>query len=72
MPLPKPVDRRTLIRKLKNLGFDGPFSGGKHQYMIKEQRKLVIPNPHKGDIGGSLLVKILQQAGISQEEWEDA
>lgn len=72
MPLPKPVDRRTLIRKLKNLGFDGPFSGGKHQYMIREQRKLVIPNPHRGDISGPLLVKIFQQGGISQEEWEDA
>lgn len=46
MPLPKPVDRRTLIRKLKKLGFDGPYSGGKHQYMIREQHKLVIPNPH--------------------------
>lgn len=68
MPLPKPVDRRTLIRKLKNLGFDGLYSGGKRQYMIREQRKLVIPNPHKGDISGSLLMKIFPQAGISQEE----
>jgi predicted RNase H-like HicB family nuclease len=33
---------------------------------------LVIPNPHKGDISGPLLVKIFQQAGISQAEWEDA
>ena len=70
MPLPKAVNRRILIRKLKNLGFDGPYSGSKHQYMIKEQIKLVIPNPHKGEISGTLLVKILQQAGISQEDWE--
>jgi hypothetical protein len=61
MPLPTPVDRRTLIRKLKNLGFEGPYAGGKHQYMLKEQHKLVIPNPHKGDISGALLVKIFNK-----------
>ena len=29
-----------------------------------------IPNPHSGDIGRYLLVRILQQADISRQEWE--
>ena len=70
MPSLGPTKRRDLIRFLKELGFDGPFSGGKHQFMIRDQVRLVIPNPHQHDIGRELLVKILRQAGIEKEEWE--
>lgn len=53
MPAFGPVSRNDLIRYLRNLGFEGPYSGGRHQYMVKEQLKLVIPNPHQGDISTS-------------------
>jgi predicted RNA binding protein YcfA (HicA-like mRNA interferase family) len=67
---PSSISRRELIRKLKTLGFSGPFSGGRHQFMIKGPLKLRIPNPHSGkDIHISLLQEILRQAGISQETW---
>ena len=33
MPSLNPVSRRELVRKLKALGFEGPFPGGKHQWM---------------------------------------
>lgn len=52
------LSRRELIRKLRALGFDGPFSGGKHQFMIKGQRKVRIPNPHGGDISSGLVNEI--------------
>jgi hypothetical protein len=39
--------------------------------MVKGQLKLWIPNPHQGDISKSLLAKILRQANISKEEWEN-
>jgi hypothetical protein len=29
-----------------------------------------VPNPHKGDIGTALLLRLLREAGISREEWE--
>jgi len=59
------------IYYLKQFGFSGrPYSGGKHQFMIKDQLRLTIPNPHQSDIGINLLNKILRQAGISKEEWE--
>lgn len=37
--------------------------------MTKGEQMLTIPNPHRGDIGVDLLAKILQQAGISREDW---
>ncbi len=52
-----PVSREELIRRLHRLGFDGPFSGGKHSIMIRDNFRLPIPDPHKGDIGGGLLRK---------------
>jgi len=65
------ISRRELIKKFRKLGFKGPFSGGKHQFMIKGRQKIRIPNPHKGeDVHISLLKEILRQAGISFEEWD--
>ena len=60
MPTFGPVSRRKLIQNLKLLKFDGPFNGGNHQYLIREQLRLVIPNPHQGDISTALLAKILK------------
>jgi predicted RNA binding protein YcfA (HicA-like mRNA interferase family) len=71
MPSLNPVSRRKLIQNLRALGFDGPYSGGSHQFMVKEEMRLVIPNPHSSDISGALLAKILRQAEISREEWDD-
>ncbi len=70
MPPFGPIKRRELIRFLKRLGFAGPYSGGKHQFMVKDTQTLRIPNPHQGDIGKELLTRILRQARITRAEWE--
>ena len=70
MPALGPIKRKDLIRYLRAFGFIGPYVGSKHQYMVKGEIKLAIPNPHQGDIGRELLVRILLQAGIDREEWE--
>lgn len=67
-----PVSRRDLIRRLVRLGFDGPFSGGRHQFMVRNDRRLVLPNPHRSDIGIELLKRILEEAGVTREEWESS
>ncbi|MBI5186705.1 MAG: type II toxin-antitoxin system HicA family toxin [Nitrospinae bacterium] len=65
--------RRELIRKFRALGYSGPFSGGKHQFMIKGLKKIRVPNPHgSGDIHISLVKEIIRQAGISTIEWDKA
>lgn len=70
MPAFGPVSRRELVRCLRILGFAGPFSGGRHQFMLKGDVSARIPNPHQGDIGKELLARILRQAGVSKGDWE--
>ncbi len=70
MPLLGPVKRSDLIRCLKLLGFEGPYSGGKHQFMLKGEITARISNPHQTDIGRELLARILRQAKVSKNEWE--
>ena len=70
MPQFGPIKRNELVRYLKQLGFEGPYSGGKHQFMTKGDRTLRIPNPHRSDIGRELLARILRQAGVPRDEWE--
>ena len=64
-----PVSWTELIRKLKTFGFEGPYHGGKHPYMIRGDLVLTVPNPHRTEISVDLLVRILRQARISREEW---
>jgi hypothetical protein len=70
MPPFGPVSRRDLIHYLKRAGFDGPFSGAKHEFMIRGVTRVTIPNPHRGDIGNNLLSRLLRQIQISRDEWE--
>jgi predicted RNA binding protein YcfA (HicA-like mRNA interferase family) len=65
-----PISFNDLVKKLKKFGYKGPFSGGKHLFMIKKDTRLTIPNPHKkSDLGIDLLIKILKNAEISKDEW---
>jgi hypothetical protein len=36
MPRFGPIRRNALIKGLRKAGFEGPFSGAKHQFMVKE------------------------------------
>jgi predicted RNA binding protein YcfA (HicA-like mRNA interferase family) len=65
-----PIKRADLIRYLQILGFEGPYSGGKHQFMLKGMICLRLPNPHKSDVGRELLSRIIKQAGIDGDSWE--
>lgn len=69
MPAFGPISRRELIRYLKKLGFEGPYKGEKHDFMVKDDLTPRVPNPHRGDISKDLLDRILEQAGVSKEEW---
>lgn len=39
-----PCKRRDFIRRIRKIGFDGPFSGTRHQFMVYEQQRLAIPS----------------------------
>jgi predicted RNA binding protein YcfA (HicA-like mRNA interferase family) len=70
MPSFTSIKRKDLIRALKQAGFDGPYAGGKHEFMVRGNLRLTLPNPHQGEISKDLLSRILKQAGISRDEWE--
>lgn len=70
MPPFGPISRRDLIGSLQQLGFSGPYAGGKHEFLVKGTLRLILPNLHGGDIDRALLSRILKQAAVSREEWE--
>ena len=65
-----PISWRNLLRRLKKLGFAGPYTSGRHEFMLSGDVQLILSNPHRQDIGVSLLTRLLNQARISREEWE--
>ena len=69
----RPLKRRDFIRKLRALGFDGPFSGTRHQFMISGQHRQTIPTNSEYSV--PQLRMLLRQAGsilarpVSLDEW---
>lgn len=39
-----PCKRKEFIRRLRSFGFDGPYSGTKHQFMVYQNYRLAIPS----------------------------
>lgn len=70
MPKLTSVSWRELVRRLRQLGFEGPYEGGKHPYMLKGDVVLTVPNPHREAVSVDLLARILKQANVSREEWQ--
>lgn len=68
-----PCKRRDFISKLLALGFDGPFSGTRHQFMVYKQHRLSIPSnaeysvPQLRIMIRELEAIIIRQ--ISADEW---
>ena len=70
MPPFGPIKRDQLLFYLKQLGFEGPYRGTKHQFMEGHGVRVRIPNPHRGDISRALLAEVLRQAQVTRAEWE--
>lgn len=70
MPKLGPIKRRELIKYLRELGFSGPYAGGRHGIMENGNQTITLPNPHRSDIGKDFLVRILKQAKVDIETWE--
>ena len=66
MPPFGPIKRKDLIRHLEQTGFEGPYSGGKHQFMVSDDIAIRVRNPHQADIGMELVARIRRQAGTNR------
>jgi predicted RNA binding protein YcfA (HicA-like mRNA interferase family) len=76
MPGLNPCTRREFIRKLRALGYAGPYGGGRHPYMERTARAIVsgapiviIPNT---DLDVGLLTRVLRQARIDRDDFINA
>ena len=69
MPKLPPVSRRKFIQRPRQLGFEGPYAGGKHPQMKRGNLTLIIPNEHQADISPGFLQRLLRQGGVSRDEW---
>jgi hypothetical protein len=69
-----PLKRRDFISKLRTLGFEGPYSGTRHQFMIFAGHRQTIPGNSEYSVPQiKMLVRQVQTIigrSISSEEWE--
>ena len=69
----RPCKRHTFINRLRKLGFDGPFSGTRHQFMVFQQSRLAAPSNPEYSVP-QLRMMLREIAGIvgreiSLDEW---
>ena len=70
-----PCKRSNFVRKLRRLGFDGPFAGSRHQFMVFTQCRMAIPSNAEYSVPQlrMMLREIENILGreVSAEEWAD-
>lgn len=68
-----PCKRRDFIRRLRQLGFDGPFSGTRHQFMVYGQHRLAIPSNAEYSVAQlRMMIREVEEIigrEITVEEW---
>jgi len=70
----RPLKRREFVRKLRALGFNGPFSGTRHQFMILGQHRQTIPTNSEFSVPQIRIllrqVESILGRSISLDEWD--
>jgi len=68
-----PCKRNDFVRKRRHLGFDGPFVGTRHQFMVFSERRLAIPSNSEYSVPQLRMmireVEGILGRGVSSEEW---
>ena len=70
-----PCKRSDFVRKLRKLGFDGPYSGSKHHFMILGSNRLTVPSNSEFSVPQlkMMLREVAAITGreISADEWNN-
>ena len=68
-----PCKRNDFIRKLPRLGFDGPFTGSRQQFMVALQHRMAIPSNAEYSVPQPRMivreVENIRGREVSLEEW---
>lgn len=71
----QPCKRRDFIVRLRSIGFDGPYSGTRHQFMLYDQRRLAVPSNTEFSIPQlrMLIREVAEIIGreITADEWNE-
>ena len=67
---PKPLRPREIIQKLEKAGFQLRRQKGSHARYTKGTLGVTVPI-HPGDVPVRVIRSILQQAGLTPEEWDE-
>lgn len=68
-----PCKRRLFIKKLTQLGFTGPYSGTRHQFMVYQNHRLAIPSNKEYSVPQlKMMIKEIESIlghQITTDEW---
>ncbi len=68
-----PCKRNLFIRRLRNLDFDGPFSGSRHQFMLRGNHRLALPSNDPYSVPQLRMmireVEGIMERQVSLDEW---
>jgi hypothetical protein len=69
----RPCKRNVFIKRLRELGFNGPYSGTRHQFMVYKEYRLAIPsNPEYSIPQLRMMLHEVEEVlgrAIQVEEW---
>jgi hypothetical protein len=70
-----PCKRKQFVRKLRKLGFDGPFTGTRHHFMVYGDDRLAVPSNHEYSIAQLKMmlreVETILGSKISLDRWNN-
>lgn len=68
-----PCKRNEFIKKVRKLGFIGPYSGTRHQFVVLKHYRLTIPSNSEYSVPQLRMmireVEGIIECGISADEW---
>lgn len=69
----QPCKRRDFIKKIRQLGFDGPYSGTHHQFMVYENHRLAIPSNSEYSVPQLRMmlneIEAILDRSVTTDEW---
>jgi hypothetical protein len=70
-----PCKRKQFVRKLRKLGFDGPFTGTRHHFMVYGDDRLAVPSNQEYSIAQLKMmlreVETILGSKISLDRWNN-
>jgi len=69
-----PCKRSEFVRRARKLGFEGPYSGTRHQFLVRGNYRLTVPSNAEYSVPQLRLllreVEAIIGRNVTQEQWE--